>query len=139
MTTKLLETMATSSPIPFMPLEPLDESLLTSKGRDMSSARQRRRNSTRKAGPRNLSQSQKGLELTSLKSSGSPRSQPSGRIGVSHPKVEGVADVPGITRSSNIDRLQGAYTRLMTLRDSREGDGARLKEVGEEKRSAGAR
>lgn len=73
----------------------------------MSSARQRRRNSTRKAGGKNLTQSQggKGFELTSLESSGSPRNWPRGKL--AKEEVTVAVEHHAITRSGNSDRLHG--------------------------------
>jgi hypothetical protein len=88
-------------------LESLDGSLSSSKG-SMSTARQRRRRSTRKAGAKNLEHSSQEnlIELatvTSLKSSESsvPRSQPSRRVGVER----------GHGLITN-DRLQGVCTYM---------------------------
>lgn len=95
-----------------LPLEPLDQSLPTSisKGGDASSARQRRRRSTRKAGVKHLSQSQRessGLELTSLEDSGSHRTG----LKEQDENVREAVDGPAITRSSNGNRsrLQGVW------------------------------
>ena len=102
---------ADSSSSLFTPSEPLDRSPLL-RGGDVSSARRRRRRSTKKVEARGLAQSQGGLELSSLESFGSSKTQTRSKVSYSNDRIEGAADGLGVTRSSNNIDLQGAHESI---------------------------
>lgn len=82
-------------------LLPLDQSLPAplSQGGALSSARQRRRKTTRRGGAKNLAQSEGGMELASLESSSKARTLEF--------TMETEGNSVGIARSSHMDTMQG--------------------------------
>ena len=91
-------------------LLPLDQSLPAPLSQDgaLSTARQRRRKTTRRAGAKNLARSEGGMELTSLESWSKTRTLEF--------TMETEENSVGIARSSHMDMVQGTYRSKKTQR-----------------------